>query len=187
MINYLTSQIDFVKNKEENFLNSKIDETYIIILNDTEVCYGIDNSCNIEYCKKNNIKYIHQSKLNKGGCIVGVKGNIFIDVKRKIKDGKCISDKFSKSLAKYFESKGLQSIRTDNNDILIDDYKVASGCESTIGEFQYMGYQISMFQDIELIKNVCNKEMIKIPKGLNDYGLTTNDIKEFIEDYWSKN
>ena len=43
MINYLTSQIDFVKNKEENFLNSKIDETYIIILNDTEVCYGIDN------------------------------------------------------------------------------------------------------------------------------------------------
>ena len=32
--------------------------------------------------------------------------------------------------------------------------------------------------DIELLKNICLKEMIKVPKALNDYGISLNDIKD---------
>ena len=48
------SQIEFVKNEDE-FLNSSDNETALITLKQTEVCYGADDSCNVEYCKENNI------------------------------------------------------------------------------------------------------------------------------------
>lgn len=183
----LNSQVSFIEN-EEKFLNSSNEETVIAVLNDTEIVWGSDNSCNIEWCKNNNIKTIRHEKLKGGGCIVGVKGNIFIDAKRKIgKDNKCISDKFSIALCEFLKSKGLNSVRQDNNDILVNDYKVASGVETKYNEWQYMGYQISINQNIDIIKNACLKPMVKVPKGLGEYGITTEEMVKFCEDYWSNN
>ena len=193
----LNSQIDFVKNYEHNFLNSSNNELYIIILDNTEVIYGNPESCNVEYCNDNNINYIRQSYLSGGGCIVGVKGNIFIDYKHivKVDDNtdlakiKKVDKQFSIALCEYFKSKGLNSARCDNNDVLIDDFKVASGCffEQLYNDnyIQYMGYQISIYQDLDLINHVCNKEMKKIPKALSEYGITTEEMIQFIENFYS--
>lgn len=183
---YLNSQIDFVKN-EQQFLSSHNEETVIVTLEQTEAIYGKDDSCNIQWCNEHNVPYIHQAKLNGGGCIIGVKGNIFLDVKRMNKGGECLADRFSKALRDYFISKGLNSARCDNNDVLIDNYKVASGCECMEDDYMYMGYQISIFQDIETIKYACNKPMIKIPKALSEYGITTEEMVSFCETYWKNN
>lgn len=186
MIKKYNSQIDFVKN-EKKFLSSKKDETAIVVLEKTEAIYGADDSCNTEWCDANNVPYAHQGKLQGGGCIVGVKGNIFVDAKRKFNGGVCLSDKFSIALCNELLSRGLKSARCDNNDVLVDGYKVASGCESSIGDYQYMGFQISINQDLDVIKGACNKEMVKVPKGLGEYGITTEDMVEFCEKYWSEN
>ena len=79
----------------------------------------------------------------------------------------------------------MESARCDNNDVLVDGYKVASGCETIHNGFNYMGYQISLYQDLETIKNVCNKPMVKIPKALSEYGITTDEMVDFIEEYWN--
>ena len=100
--------------------------------------------------------------------------------------GEALSDRFSKELCKYLAQKGLPSVRQDNNDILVDGFKVASGGEITINNWNYMGYQISVNQDIEAIENICTKPMIKIPKALSDYGITTDEIVEFCKEYWEK-
>jgi len=187
MIKELNSQIQFVK-QEQDFLNSLNDETVIVTLEQTEVCYGAEDSCNITWCEENNIPYVHQDKLSSGGCIVGVSGNLFIDVKRKfLNGGEALSDKFSKALCNYLKEQGLNTVRTDNNDVLVDNFKVASGCESSINNWQYMGYQISINQDINLINNICNKPMVKVPKGLSEFGITTDNIKQFCLQYWSNN
>ena len=181
------SQIQFVK-EEQSFLDSANDETAIIVLDNTEAVYGADDSCNTEWCEQNNVPFIHQAKLQGGGCIIGVKGNIFVDAKRKmINGGENLADKFSKALCAYLKEKGLDSVRTDNNDVLVDDFKVASGCESTVNNFQYMGYQISINQDIETIKHACNKPMVKVPKALSEYNITTNEMKSFCINYWNNN
>ena len=157
------------------------------MLNQTEAIFGADDSCNTKWCDENGIPYAHQEKLQGGGCIIGVKGNIFIDVKRKLEGGECLADRFSKALYIYFKEKGLETVRCDNNDVLIDNYKVASGCESIHNGFNYMGYQISINQDIETIKKACNKPMVKIPKALSEYGITTDEMLDFSEQYWKNN
>lgn len=179
----LDSQIQFVENETE-FLNSSNEQVAIVVLKQTEAIYGADNSCNTEWCEENNIPYAHQDKLQGGGCIIGVKGNIFIDAKIK-PIGECISDKFSKALTDYIKNKGLKTVRCDNNDVLIDGFKVASGCETYVEGWKYMGYQISIYQDIEIIKNVCNKPMNKVPKALSEYGITTEEMILFCEKYWN--
>lgn len=183
-IKKLNSQIEFVNN-EFDFLYSNEEEVNIVVLEQTECIYGMNDSCNTDWCDKNNVKYVHQEKLHKGGCIVGVAGNIFIDAKIEYNKDKSLTDDFAKALSNYFREKGLDSVKCDNNDVMIDCYKVASGCETYLGPYTYMGYQISIYQDLETIKHACNKPMLKIPRGLIDYGITTSDIEEFCYSYWN--
>lgn len=179
------SHVDFMAYGDE-FINSNNAETVLIVLDETEVIYGANGSCNEQWCKENNIPCFHKPLLQGGGCIVGVKGNVFLDVKRKQNGGECLSDVFSKALCEFLEGRGLSSVRTDNNDVLVDGYKVASGCESMINVWQYMGYQIAVNQDMNVIEHACNKQMVKVPKGLSEYGITTREVVAFCKDYFSK-
>ena len=186
MIKEFSSHKDFME-YEKTFLEAKTNQTVIIVLDNTEVIYGANGSCNVNWCKENNIPCYHKEKLQGGGCIVGVKGNIFLDIKRKSNGGRCLSDIFSEAFCQYLIGKGLTSVRTDNNDILVDGYKVASGCESTVDGWQYMGFQISINQDKDVIEHACNKPMIKVPKGLGEYGITNAEVVAFCKEYYNNN
>lgn len=86
-------------------------------------------------------------------------------------------------LCNYFIEKGLKATRS-RNDILIDGYKVASGCGYNLEpdyKWSYEGAQISINQDINAIKNICLKPMIKIPKALSDYNITLDELLNFID------
>ena len=181
----LNSEVEFVEN-EERFLSSPNEESAIVTLKQTEAIYCDEGSCNIEWCEKNNIPYARQPQ--NGGCIIGVKGNVFMNIKRKSIGGECFGDRLTKAFAKYLkDEKNLNSVRCDNNDVLVDGFKVASAVETTINGWQYMSFQASLHQDIETIKNVCNKPMVKVPKGLSDYGITTNEIELFCEKFIRNN
>ena len=187
-ITYLKSQIKYVNEYEENFLKSNEERAFIIPLYRTEAIYGAWDSCNINYCEENNIPYVHQKTLHGGGCIIGVKGNIFVDAQKKntFRNNIYLSKDFANTLCGYLKEKGLNSVKCDNNDVMVDGFKVASGVEIKNGDFKYMGYQISIYQDLETIKHVCNKPMIKIPKALSEYGITTEDMIYFCDKYFKE-
>ena len=177
------SQIEFVNSKDFSESESV---AAITTMRDTEVIYGAEGSCNTEWCNENGVGCVHKDKLQGGGCIVCAAGNVLVDVKKEmLNGGECLSDTFAKAVCTYLKEQGLNSVRQDNNDVLVDDYKVASGCESSYNNLHYMGYQISINQDMEIIEHACNKEMIKVPKGLYEYGITTEQIVEFCKEYWS--
>jgi hypothetical protein len=79
----------------------------------------------------------------------------------------------------------MDSVRQDNNDILVDGFKVASGAEVSLPNgFRYVAYQISINQDLETIKHACLKPMVKVPKALSEYGITTEEMVDFCKNYW---
>ena len=86
--------------------------------------------------------------------------------------------------ADYLKQKGLNSVRCDNNDVLVDNFKVASGAEAILPTgLLYICYQISINQDLEVIKYACTKPMIKVPKALSEYGITTEEIEKINKHY----
>ena len=151
----------------------------------TEVVTESEECCNIDYCNEHNIPYFVE-KYVRASCIVYTKGNICVIVKRHNINGKALGDVFSIALCDYLKEKGLPSVKCDNNDVMVDGYKVASGIEGEIDGYRYMGYQISLNQDMKTIENVCKKTMVKNPKGLSDWGLTTEEMAEFCNNFWKK-
>lgn len=185
-IRLLKSQIDFFE-QEEEFVASPNNETAIAVLEATEAVYNENSGCNTEYCDAHGIRH-YKGKINTIGTGVMTRGSIVLTVKRKMENGgEALSDKFSKALKQYLVNKGLPSVRQDNNDVLVDDGKVASGGEIILNGFNYMGYQISVNQDIEAIDNICDKKSVKYPKALSEFGITTQEMVDFCKDYWSKN
>ena len=169
-------------------LADKKEYAVIIVQDQTEISHGWENDCNFEYCKANNIPY-HDYKRG-GGTIVLTKGNIslgFIYNNRKYK--RFMFEALLTDLKDYFVSKGLNA-EINHNDILIDGYKVASSYAHNYGEgyqWTYDSAQISINQDLEVIKNVCLKPMVKVPKGLGEYGVTTEEIIVWVEDWFARN
>ncbi len=174
----------FNKNLRSIF-NLETPKAYYCVHEQTEVNTGMQDDCDMQYCEEHSIPVYLMER--SGGTIVCSKGNIGISVITPVKWGWQTSA-FMTSLAEYLQNKGLDA-RYAGNDVLIDGFKVASSAEIRVGDNLknvYSTYQISINQDIEAIEHICKKEMIKIPKALSDYGITTEEIVNFCKDYWNK-
>lgn len=133
-----------------------------------------------QYCKDNNIEVY--SSFNAGGTIIMDKGDVDIVVlKEKGWDiGKYLGD----NILQYLKNKGL-NVENNGNDILVDGtYKVASYSSINLGDainhYIYTAGHISINPNLEMIKCICKKEMVKIPKGLSEYGITTEEIVDLV-------
>ena len=138
---------------------------------------GIEEDINEDYCKENNIPIFRVQRT--GGAIVSNVGDFDFVTVDTVTDSKKIPFLFSK-LIHLLISKNLNAY-FENNDLLIDGNKVASYSYRDVPGGIYTAMHISMSVNIELIKNICNKEMIKIPKGLNDFGITNEDIERLFK------
>lgn len=153
----------------------------IVEYTDLQVNYGFDEKPNFEYCKQNNIPCVDIGR--RGGAFVINKGDIgFGCVVRGLDNtiGYLITNKF----VEYLVEKGLNAIY-DSNDILIDDYKVYGWSSHFYRDNNalFISCHFTMSVDLDLIEKICTKPMSKIPKGLKDYGITKEQILDFISSF----
>lgn len=107
-----------------------------------------------------------------GTIIVFEDGITLFDMNRDLR-----RQSWREDLVKFLRSKGLNAENT-GNDVTVDGYKVAGYAESRIANTDYFQYgiHISMHVDVDEIRRICRKPMVKIPKGLADYGLTRAEV-----------
>ena len=154
-----------------------------------EVAYGgWEEDADLDYCAEHNIPVYNQNR--NGGTIVCCPGNIGLGIIYTTKEYReFIFIKMLREFGDWLKNKGL-SVEFVHNDILIDGYKVASGCGYNIPpEFKrtYEGIQISINQDLEAIQNICTKPMVKIPKGLSEWGITTEEVYAWVDTWFKEN
>ena len=182
-----TSVKRFLENIE-TYKQDKQEHFTIVVQDETEVTYGFDKDCNIDYCIEHNIPVFDRK--GTGGCIVHCKGSIGINhIYSHDKYPEFLSTKMINDMCKYFVSKDLNAT-LDRNDILIDGYKVASCAENNLEpDYKWCNsvVLISINQDLDTIKNVCKKEMVKTPKGLIDFGITTEEMYQWCIEWFDKN
>jgi lipoate-protein ligase A len=88
---------------------------------------------------------------------------------------------FANYLVSEYKQRGLNAF-FDGNDILIDGYKISGLSATPYGALQYSTIHIGINTNLEDIKTICTKPMIKIPKGLSEYNITTEEIEQiFLE------
>lgn len=137
----------------------------------------------VDYLKLADLGYDMQNLPYFGGTIVVEEGDIDI-----VYIGDFFKNTFAFDFTNYFvkwlQNKGLNAIK-DNNDILIDNYKVygMSNQGFFFGGQKADFIHIGINTNLENIKEICTKPMIKIPKGLSEYGITTEEVEQVLLDF----
>lgn len=172
--------IDFFYEHIDEFLASEDTKTWYWIHTRTSVNHGYKNDCNFQWCKDNNIP-VYDAKRG-AGCIVSAAGNISLVDIRRFDGSTWLAHDILSKFAVYLKTLGLNA-NYNHNDVMIGDYKVASGVSINLKpsyKMQYTGIQFSINQNLDVIKNACLKEMKKQPGKLSDFGINTEDIENWI-------
>lgn len=134
--------------------------------------------CYYDGCEFNDIdKYEKLNTYHNGGCYVAFKNDFVVahfGIERDTND--FMNLVLLKFVDKLKEKLPEENIEFTGNDILINNKKISGGSTS-----DYIGFFIGYNPDVEVIKEVCNKEMEKIPGGLSEY-ISDFEIERILED-----
>lgn len=130
-----------------------------------------------EVCKA--LAYDIVESYNNAGTIVSNAGDVLIGHFAQPENG--WYDRFIAYFLEWLKAKGLNAVY-ESNDILVDGHKVCGMCITRYGRIDYTGGIISVNCNLDHIKQICRKPMKKVPKGLSEYGITTEEIEQmFLE------
>lgn len=151
-------------------LLKETNKTCIVSSQETCILCGVD-----DYKNEHNLPTYKTH--NFGGVIVNFKNDICVGHYETLafKWG----SEFMEKLCDYLKSRNLNA-EINGNDILVDNYKVASYMSQNINSCIYTAVHISISMDLDLIKNICVKPMVKTPKGLEEYNITQDEIIEWV-------
>ena len=117
---------------------------------------------------------------NNAGTIISNEGDVLIGHFAEPENG--WYDRFIAHFLGWLKDKGLNA-EFVSNDITVDGYKVCGMCITRYGRIDYTGGIISMNVNLDHIKAICRKPMKKVPKGLSEYGITTEEVEQMFLDF----
>ena len=91
-------------------------------------------------------------------------------------------ERFVRYFINWLVGRGLNA-EYDRNDILVDGYKVCATCVTRYGRIDYTTIFVGMSTNLEHIKQICKKRMEKVPKGLSEYGITSEEVEQMFLDF----
>lgn len=118
---------------------------------------------------------------HEGGTIILSPGDIDIGIFTLGYSGSKIKDDIVNKIIDYLHEKNIKPV-VSGNDVLIDGKKVIGFGSRMFGNVLYSAIHIAVSVNLELIKDICTKPMHKIPVGLEQYGITTEDILKILSE-----
>lgn len=128
----------------------------------------------------NSLGYDIVESYNNAGTIISNEGDVLIGHFAEPDNG--WYDRFIAYFLDWLKAKGLNA-EFVSNDIVVDGYKVCGMCITRYGRIDYTGGIISMNVNLEHIKQICRKPMVKVPKGLFEYGITSEEVEQMFLDF----
>ena len=117
---------------------------------------------------------------NNGGTILANAGDLICSHLEAPENGWL--DRFAAYFLDWLKAKGLNAVH-EKNDILVDGYKVCGLCITRYGRIDFSSAYIGVNTNLDHIKEVCKKPMVKVPKGLSDYGITSAEVEQMFLDF----
>ena len=171
-----------VKNIEKeltNLITTKTEDCIYCIHEKPRIFKSKQGEINYKYCEEHNFDICNS--FNMGGIIVANTGDINMAVLKK--EGWSVGNDTLNALMKKLKDK-IPNLSFSNNDLLVDGkYKIISYASINANDrLIYTCFHISFNPDVEAIKNICVKPMNKVPKGLAEFGITREEIIDFLNE-----
>lgn len=160
---------DAISSERKRIIVDSPQQTYVL-LGDGEIYE--------EYTRTHNLQVLNTP--HTGSSIVIFSGDIEIAHFGGHENG--FGRNFVDSFCQWLKNKGL-SAENDSNDLLVDGYKVLGWSTRIFGKTVYTAVHIGINTNLDTIAKVCKKPMLKIPKGLAEFGVTTKEVSEWITSF----
>lgn len=142
---------------------------------------GGHNEIDEDLCKE--LGYLMCPTPHHGGNLIAHAGDLGFYYFSETEDN--FISNFISFFVEWLKSKNLNATY-DGNDILVDDYKVCGMSLQIINNFFVAGAHIGVHTKVDNIKKLCTKPMVKVPKGVAEFGLTTEDLLEMLFEFANK-
>ena len=166
------TQADWLKEVEKHIMGGIHKIGYVVIERPVAIVHR-KTQVDEEVCRE--LGYDIAESFNNGGTILASPGDIIFSHLDAPENGWL--DSFAAYFAEWLKAKGLNAEKVDN-DICIDGYKVCGLCITRYGRIDFSSAYIGINTNLDHIKAICRKPMEKVPKGLSEYGITTEEIEE---------
>ena len=169
----INNVVDYVKD-----IMSRQEEACIYAVSDDNyVATGSNGDTNLEKMYDLGIKKV--PIIHEGGTIVLSPGDVEVGIFTYDYRGQKIRDNILQDIVSLCRQKGHQAILS-GNDIMVNGKKVGGSGSRFFGKMLFTTIQVSVGINLELIKEICTKPMIKVPDGLSNYGITTEEILDIL-------
>lgn len=156
------------------------EDSFIAVFTEPAVHYGEDLQFDENKVHELNLETFNLQR--KGGAIIASPGDIVYCFTSKEENSR-FNAELRKFLAKKLTDRCI-NIEQIKNDLLVNDKKCFGFMHQKIGKLHFYGGHISINCNLELIKELCTKEMIKMPGGLGEYNITSEDVIEWLKEFW---
>lgn len=134
-----------------------------------------------ETCVK--LGYEVVESFNNGGTILASEGDIIMSHLYAPENGWL--KRFAEHFVNWLNARGLNAEYVDN-DVLVDGFKVCGTCVTRYGRIDFSSAIMTLNVNLDHIRAICKKPMIKVPKGLSDYGITSAEVEEMFLKFCEK-
>ena len=175
----------FIENAVQRMKEIIQSKTEIVVYGVPTVPYILTGATNIE---GKDFEFDGKTKVlslpNIGGTLIMSEGDL--DIGHFKLGFNNFNERFGKELLEYLSKKNIKCEWVGNDLIVDSKYKVASYSSVMYDGLLYSAFHISVNIHLDIIKKVCKKEMVKIPRGLSDYGITTEELKKLLFNFVDK-
>lgn len=151
-------------------------ERLVVYTNQNPIVFtGTLHSLDMDECARRGLRVYRL--LYRAGSIVSMPGDLSLMLVSR-EPGDWAMETIRRA-GKWLRERGVNAI-LDRNDLLADGRKVASCAMGRTPEgWRHVGVHFSIGpMDMELVRAICTKEMVKVPGSLGDYGVTAEDLIE---------
>jgi hypothetical protein len=115
-----------------------------------------------------------------GGPIVSVVGDLNFLMVTKDRTTWCTDAR--NAFVEWLKGKSLNA-EIHKNDMILDGKKFSGSTHFVQNGMNCEGFMVAMKNSEALVRQICTKPMEKVPTGLEDYGITKDEVFEFVNNF----
>jgi hypothetical protein len=160
-------------------LKNQVEDVFMAVFDETVVHYGSDGGFNIDEAISLKIPTYNIHK--RGGAMVTSPGDVVYCFLLK-ENHPTLNEDLRKFLSNKLSKRNIH-VELVKNDLLINGKKCFGFMQNEIGDCYFIGGHISIDCNLDLIKKLCTKPMEKIPGGLGEYNITTDEVIDWLNEF----
>lgn len=166
-----------------DILSNQSEAIVYCIADDNCAVVGNNGGADLYEIRKSGIKMVQIN--HEGGTIVLSPGDVDIGIFTEGWYGKDYRSEIIDRIINKLRKKGHNAV-VSGNDVLVNGKKIVGFGSRMYGKILYTAIHIAVNTNVDLIKKICTKDMVKSPDALSNYGIDTQDVLDIMTEVFEE-